>query len=64
MACWIAALLVSVLHCARANSIFRKGRLTSTSQMPALKVIIGRIDMVVGPLGEKNECRFGRSTRE
>lgn len=45
MACWIAALRVSVLHCARADIIHEQGRLTSTSQMPALKVIIGRIDM-------------------
>lgn len=47
MACWIAALRVSVLHCARADIIHEQGILTSTSQMPALKVIIGRIDMAV-----------------
>lgn len=60
MACWIAALRVSMLHCARANIMYREPwRLTSTSQMPALKVIIGRIDMVVGLLEDKDECRIG-----
>lgn len=27
--------------------------------MPALKVIIGRIDMVVGLLEDKDECKIG-----
>ena len=57
MACLIAAQSVSVLLCARADIIYMEGRLTSTSQMPALKVIIGRIDMAAGLLEDKDGWR-------
>ena len=49
---------MSVYCFARMRIPYSDRELTSTSQMPALKVIIGRIDMAVGLLEGKDKCRI------